>query len=272
MATKYIVNNVSGQTISEINSTTIISDTISATTYSNLPISTSISSGPTAPGSAVVANETDVNINFSDGVGTAWSFSPTGMTFPDDTVQTTAYEPKYKVYTALLTQSGGSNTQNVGEGTLLQVTKGTTYTIHGGNTGDFSNIGAPNNNNGTVFVATKSEPPNSWGDGIGHNADLDFNTGAPVVTVLENTTNFVLNWYYDGIGTYYANYNVNGTNVELDLSKLFVSIPNTSFEFGPSNNIKTTVKVDFIEVCTTVSEITTDGILNNTPIEIRVYN
>jgi hypothetical protein len=106
MATKYIVNNVSGQTIPEINSTTIISDTISATTYSNLPIPTYISSGPTAPGSAVVANETDVNINFSDGVGTAWSFSPTGMTFPDDTVQTTAYEPKYKVYTALLTQSG----------------------------------------------------------------------------------------------------------------------------------------------------------------------
>ena len=91
MVTKYIVNNASGQTISEINSTTIISETISATTYSNLPIPTSISSGPTAPGTAVVANETDVDINFSDGIGTAWSFSSTGLTFPDDTVQTTAY-------------------------------------------------------------------------------------------------------------------------------------------------------------------------------------
>ena len=91
MVTKYIVNNASGQTISEINSTTIISETISATTYSNLPIPTSISSGPFAPGSAVVANDTDVDINFSDGIGTAWSFSTTGLTFPDDTVQTTAY-------------------------------------------------------------------------------------------------------------------------------------------------------------------------------------
>ena len=65
-----------------------------------------ISSGPSAPGSAVVANPTNVNINFSDGVGTAWSFSTTGLTFPDDTVQSTAYGPKYKVYTALLRQSG----------------------------------------------------------------------------------------------------------------------------------------------------------------------
>jgi hypothetical protein len=91
MSTKYIVNNASGQTIPEINSTTIISETISASTYSNLPIPSSISSGPSAPGSAVVANNTDVDINFSDGVGTAWSFSTTGLTFPDDTIQTTAY-------------------------------------------------------------------------------------------------------------------------------------------------------------------------------------
>jgi hypothetical protein len=91
MSTKYIVNNAQGQTIPEINSTTIISDTISASTYSNLPIPTYISSGPFAPGSAVVANNTDVDINFSDGIGTAWSFSTTGLTFPDDTVQTTAY-------------------------------------------------------------------------------------------------------------------------------------------------------------------------------------
>lgn len=57
----------------------------------DLPTPKSISSGPSAPGSAVVANNTDVDINFSDGVGTAWSFSPTSLTFPDDTIQTTAY-------------------------------------------------------------------------------------------------------------------------------------------------------------------------------------
>lgn len=89
--TRYIVDNLSGQTITEINSTTINTDTISATNYLNLPIPDSLSSGPSAPGSAVIANPTKVDINFSDGIGTAWSFSPTGMTFPDDTIQTTAY-------------------------------------------------------------------------------------------------------------------------------------------------------------------------------------
>ena len=89
--TRYIVDNLSGQTITEINSTTINTDTISATNYLNLPTPDSISSGPFAPGSAVVANDTDVDINFSDGVGAAWSFSSTGLTFPDDTIQTTAY-------------------------------------------------------------------------------------------------------------------------------------------------------------------------------------
>jgi len=56
----------------------------------NLPTPTLISSGPTAPGTAVVANDTDVDINFS-GVGTKFSFTQTGMTFPDSTIQTTAF-------------------------------------------------------------------------------------------------------------------------------------------------------------------------------------
>ena len=66
-------------------------DDIKTFILNEIPIPDSISSGPTAPGSAVVTNNTDVDINFSDGVGTAWSFSPTGLTFPDNTIQTTAY-------------------------------------------------------------------------------------------------------------------------------------------------------------------------------------
>ena len=72
--------------------------------YPGIP--TYISSGNSAPGSAVVANDTNVNINFSDGGSSAWSFGATSMSFPDATIQTTAYIPNYKVYTALLTQSG----------------------------------------------------------------------------------------------------------------------------------------------------------------------
>jgi hypothetical protein len=118
--TRYIVDNLSGQTITEINSTTINTDTISATNYLNLPIPDSISSGPFAPGSAVVANDTDVDINFSDGVGTAWSFSSTGLTFPDDTIQTTAY-------------TGGTNSTLY----LLEATTDSiTYTLPGSFTED----------------------------------------------------------------------------------------------------------------------------------------
>ena len=62
---------------------------IQTTAYPGIPAS--ISSGNSAPGSAVVANPTNVNINFSDGIGTAWSFGTTGLTFPDETVQTTAW-------------------------------------------------------------------------------------------------------------------------------------------------------------------------------------
>lgn len=45
----------------------------------NVSIPTYISSGPTSPGSSVIANDTDVDINFS-GVGTRHSFAQTGMT------------------------------------------------------------------------------------------------------------------------------------------------------------------------------------------------
>ena len=143
--TRYIVDNVSGQTITEINSTTILVDTISANTYSNLPIPTTISSGPSAPGSAVVANYTDVDINFSDGVGTAWSFSSTGMTFPDDTIQTTAY-------------TGG--TSSIPTLYLLEATTADiTYTLPGGFTEDPCRYSIVSN---TVNV------PSSWFNTTGY--------------------------------------------------------------------------------------------------------
>jgi len=94
-----------------------------------------------------------------------------------------AFSPTYKVYTALSQQSG-----------LLTV--GVTYYIDdNASNPDFTNVGAPNNNVGTYFVATGTTP-NSWGE-----ATLNYNTGAPVVTVLENTIGNV--WFtYNGVGNY----------------------------------------------------------------------
>ena len=100
----------------------------------------------------------------------------------------------YKVYTALVTQSGTDDPQAITSGNL---TIGVTYIIDNSGSGwDFTNVGAPNNDAGTYFVATGTTP-NSWGiDG-----QLGFNSGAPVVTVLENTIGNV--WFlYEGNGAY----------------------------------------------------------------------
>jgi hypothetical protein len=104
-----------------------------------------------------------------------------------------AFSPTYKVYTALLTQSGGDDLQSQQSGLL---TVGVTYYIDdNASNPDFTNVGAPNNNVGTYFVATGTTP-NSWGE-----ATLNYNTGAPVVTVLENTIGNV--WFtYNGVGNY----------------------------------------------------------------------
>jgi len=233
--------------------------TVSYTSYSGIP--SYISSGLSAPGSAVVANPTNVNINFSDGVGTAWSFGATGMSFPNATVQTTAYIPKYKVFTALLTQSGGYNPHSITD-TNLQI--GVTYTIDGiGNNTDFTNVGAPNNLDGTSFIATGTTP-NNW-DGC----NLLYNTGAPVATVLENTIGNV--WFgYGAIGEYLCY-----SDGLFTLNKSFIIVGNIVWD-GGSGLIKSGFDGDSSAIIITclydASEYVNNGSLLNTAIEIRVYN
>jgi hypothetical protein len=114
-----------------------------------------------------------------------------------------AATPKYKVYTALVTQSGGDNIREITGGNL---NIGETYVIYESAPTaegyDFTNVGAPNNNIGTFFVATGTTP-NSWGN---NNVGLRCNTGAPVVTVLENTIGNI--WFtYNSVGIYFVNSN-----------------------------------------------------------------
>lgn len=84
------------------------------------------------------------------------------------------------MFTALLTQSGGDDPQ---DGNQFTLTIGVTYEILNNSGGaDFTIVGSPNNKIGTKFIATGTTP--NWGN---DHADLLYNTGAPVVTVLENT-------------------------------------------------------------------------------------
>ena len=165
--------------------------------------------------------------------------------------------PTYKVYTALLTQSGDGNPESIRNSPLVI---GRTYMIDSdgvpSGVWDFTNVGAPNNNIGTYFVATGTTPT-SWG---GPSIVLVYTNGAPVVTVLENTIGNITFSYYD-VGDYFAN-----------LPNGFPYDKTTVFMQGQSF-IQVANNIDFIEIVARDSNgIAQNDLLQNTPIEIRVYN
>jgi hypothetical protein len=160
----------------------------------------------------------------------------------------------YKVYTALLTQSGQGNTTGINSGPL---TKGVTYKIQAAG-GDFSNVGAPNNNPDTYFVAINNDTPLSYGG-----STLLYNTGAPEVTVLENTIGNI--WFtYIAQGVYLAN------SVELFTQ-------NKIWATAYSGSDDETIFVGFVCANNGTSEISlyaSNGSNQhiNIRLEIRVYN
>ena len=177
-------------------------------------------------------------------------------------------KPKYKVYTALLTQSGGDQWLGITSGEL---TIGVTYYIETptGNP-DFTNVGAPNNNFGTYFVATGTTP-NSWGTG---GCNLAYNTGAPVVTVLENTIGNI--WFtYSAPGEYYANsdelftvgktWGVADATYEGSTGTPVPTLIDNAGIFGANPPLQVGIRLKG-------GDYGGDSLLNNTPIEIRVYN
>ena len=171
----------------------------------------------------------------------------------------------YKVFTALLTQSGGDSESYVYIGGLATI--GVTYTItaNDDDLADFTNIGAPNNNIGTKFIATGTTPA-SWGD----YAELTYNLGAPVATVLENTIGNV--WFtYLQTGFYQANYDGLFT-----LNKTFgqgtTRTADDGTGFGVISVIPNNINTVNIYSTNPIVELPFDNILFNTPIEIRVYN
>jgi hypothetical protein len=166
----------------------------------------------------------------------------------------------YKVYTALLTQSGGDTGSERNDGDLIV---GVTYTIQNSG-GDFTNVGAPNNNVGTSFVATGTTP-NNWGG-----STLAYVEGAPVVTVLENTIGNI--WFtYNDVGVYHINsiglFNENKTFVTIS-----PTVQNSGDSLGQTiqfvGGSESTINTLVIQTEGALQ----DGIPNNTPIEIRVYS
>lgn len=178
-------------------------------------------------------------------------------------------KPKYKVYTALLTQSGGNVVRSlvfndIPGGPDLVI--GVTYSIEDNSGGlDMTNVGAPNNNFGTYFVATGIRP-NNWGIGY-----INYNEGAPIVTVLENTIGNI--WFtYDAVG----NYSINSDYLFIN-NKTY-----TVFQTWGDDNVTNRMGVVYKNSDSQLVLNNTDylGVPSNsiggntalTSIEIRVYN
>ena len=165
----------------------------------------------------------------------------------------------YKVYTALLTQSGGDDIQVINwDDDPNTLTIGVTYTItENDNNTDFISVGSPNNNVGTSFVATSTIVNWPVGPSTGNNQVL-YNTGAPVVTVLENTIGNI--WFtYQDVGNYFVN-----SDGLFITNKTYIDFGGF---YGGDNWINIYDNSNVIELFGS-----NNGILANIPIEIRVYN
>lgn len=168
----------------------------------------------------------------------------------------------YLVYTALLTQSGGDGPSEklAGDDIFLGVTY---YIYENDNNYDLTVYGAPNSNVGTYFVCNQNATlPGFW-----TNFQLNFNFGAPVVTVLENTIGDIWFTYLD-VGQYVVNcdglFTADKTTVSINtlpLGRGDGSVASIVYQGNSSLQIETG----------TLASIGIDGTLFNTPIEIRVY-
>lgn len=173
-----------------------------------------------------------------------------------------APEAPYKVLTALVSQTSGDNPGIQTGGTLEM---GRTYRIESSD-GDYTNVGAPNNDEYTYFVATSSGEPTTWGS-----LGLGFNEGAPKAIVLENTIGNV--WFtYQSNGIYYINSdNLFTVNKSVSLNDQTRCYDLNSGEFY---NLLISADGPSLIGIFTKDDANTDinSRLTFKPIEIRVYN
>jgi hypothetical protein len=168
------------------------------------------------------------------------------------------------VYTALLTQTGANDPYILSNSNL---TIGVTYQIKTGSTGpfDFTNVGAINNNIGTSFVATGTTP-NNWAS-----AALNYNTGAPVAKVLENTIGNI--WFtYNGEGSF--SLFSNGLFILNKSTGMIGSASEGVLNGALSSIINAGINTFGIDTAVIISGVPTpfNDELQLTPVEIRVYN
>ena len=175
--------------------------------------------------------------------------------------------PKYKVFTALLSQNGGDvpySLINADNGSLII---GATYQITNYDaTDNFLNVGAPSNTNGTSFIATGTTAQ-SWSG----TTELNANNGAPVVDILENTIGNVWFEFGGADGVYqmrsdglFSSYKTVGFITYNDGGSTGLN-DKPSFSIYPSNDGN-------IYVNSALNGVLSNNVLFYAPFEIKVYN
>lgn len=177
----------------------------------------------------------------------------------------------YKVYTALLMQDGIPTTTVVSYNETLSASVTYQITDNDGGTANFTNVGAPNNDEGTYFVAT-GEVPNSWGSN--NLATLVYNKANIQSIVLENTIGDI--WFnYKSVG----NYAIYSSNLFTENKTTVITSPaghigsptdiyNFNASWAPDG-------VDSIAILSYYNNEPADGAISYAGaamIEIRVYN
>jgi hypothetical protein len=177
----------------------------------------------------------------------------------------------YKVFTALLTQSGPSSPAQANYTNLEPLVIGQSYEITDNSSleddgTDFTNVGAANNNVGTFFIATGTTP--IWGTGDGA---VEYNEGAPVATVLENTIGNIV-FQYVNVGNYIA-YSPDNLFIAFKTTANSETFYDADLEqmisMYPSQIIPDAITIESRIITTGFN---TDDVLNATLFEIKVYN
>jgi len=172
---------------------------------------------------------------------------------------------QYKVFTATISQSGIGDSQSwsTGDG----ITIGATYQIVNNTNLDVTNIGAPNNNVGTWFIATGTTPTLPGVAGC-----FLYDPGAPVVSILENTIGNI--WFtYISVGQYAVNSNglftSNKTTSNITPGYFFESSDNAYILYANSGN-----NINLFGISSFEGIFPKDGLLGNVLqniIEIKIY-
>lgn len=163
-----------------------------------------------------------------------------------------------KMFTALISQTGEFDKQSLSSGA---VTKGVTYKIDGDSDGDFSNVGAPNNDDLTSFVATIDGVPNSYGS-----AELTYDLGAPTVIILENTIGNI--WFeYSAEGLYLCK-----SSTLFTLDKTTIDMDAYCQNGNPASQLIYKDLTDDVFTIGTHKDGLFNGHLTNNRLEIKVYN